>query len=79
MLKSQKLYYAILTLHSECQNAAIAIAIKVVSTIISGVVFACFHIYRDLLIVYTNDNWFVISWVVQISGTELLKRVTLVR
>ena len=36
------------------------------------------HTYRDLAIVYTNENWFVISLVVYISGTKLLKYVTLV-
>ena len=29
--------------------------------------------------VYTNENWFVISWVVYILGTKLPKYVTLVR
>ena len=30
-------------------------------------------IYRDLTMVYTNENWFVIPFVVDILGTEFPK------
>ena len=36
-------------------------------------------IYRDLAIMYTNENWFVILFVVDILGTEIPKYLTLVR
>ena len=36
-------------------------------------------IYRDLAMVYTNENWFVIPFVVGILGTEFPKYLTLVR
>ena len=34
-------------------------------------------IYRDLTVVYTNENWFVIPFVVDILGTEFTKYPTL--
>ena len=36
-------------------------------------------IYKDLAMIYTNESWFVISWVVYITGTELPKYDTLVQ
>ena len=35
-------------------------------------------IYRDLAIMYTNEGWFVIPFVVDILGTEFPKYLTLV-
>ena len=37
------------------------------------------NIYRDLAIMYTNENWFEIPFVVYILGTEFPKYQTLVR